>query len=88
MFSDNNIKAWDMDSLTRVGEYIGHSSEVLSLAIWKDRLFSGSETSTIRVWDLNVSKNFRRIFPNFSLVIRTITKFERTQRKSNLFVFC
>src|SRR5262249_17519155 len=48
------IKVWDLDSGKNILTLSGHNGPVTSLALSGDgeRLFSGSEDTTIKVWDL------------------------------------
>jgi len=51
---DREIKLWDIDTLTEVKTFRGHTDEVTSVSISEDnqRLISASKDGTVRIWDL------------------------------------
>jgi WD40 repeat protein len=60
------LKIYNLDG-NEIANLVGHTGEVWSIAIQGDRLISGSDDQTIRVWDLNKIKKSMR--PQLSLFI-------------------
>jgi WD40 repeat protein len=50
--SNGQLKIYNLDG-NEIANLVGHTGEVLSIAIQGDRLVSGSNDQTIRVWDLS-----------------------------------
>ena len=51
----------------RVAKLMGHTKDILSIAVDKDRLVSGSDDQTVRIWDLSKMKTFMK--PQLTLFI-------------------
>ena len=48
---DCTIKAWDIPTMSFIGDLIGHRNRVLALCLMGDRIFSGSSDLSVKVWD-------------------------------------
>lgn len=70
---NGNLKAYNNDGNT-VANFIGHTGEVLSIALEGDTLVSGSSDQTINIWDLSSLKKGvtnQSIYPKISLFVGT-----------------
>ena len=57
----HSCSVWDADTHAHVATLEGHTSSVHCLTIYKNKLFSGSWDSTIRVWNLDESNQAVRL---------------------------
>jgi len=67
--SSGQLKIYDTKG-NEVANLIGHTGEIWSIALDGDRLVSGSDDQTIKVWDLKpLSKGVKTIHPTLSLFV-------------------
>jgi len=50
---DGSIHAWDARAGKLLHVFTGHTAEVLDLTVFGNKIVSGSEDKTVRLWDLS-----------------------------------
>jgi len=63
---DGHLEIYNLKG-ERVANLVGHTKDILSIAIDKDRLVSGSEDQTVRIWNLSKIESFMK--PQLTLFI-------------------
>ena len=53
---ENNIKIWDIDTGILEKTLTGHSDEIWSVSIDRDKIISSSDDKTIKIWDLKTGE--------------------------------
>jgi WD40 repeat protein len=69
--SGGNIKIYSKSG-TQLASLVGHNGEVWSLAVDGDRLVSGNDDQTMKVWDLSLLRNLdssKVIYPMLSIFV-------------------
>lgn len=57
---DKSVKIWDLTkSIQSVGEFNGHSEDIMSLGCFENNLITGSCDHTAKLWDLRTGKLIR-----------------------------
>ncbi|HSE24192.1 MAG TPA: caspase family protein, partial [Pyrinomonadaceae bacterium] len=57
---DQRVEVWDLEK-KQARYFAGHSQEISSVVLGKDRLITGSRDKTIRIWDLNSGAAIRTL---------------------------
>ena len=50
---ENRLLLWDLDSNDRPKSFEGHEKAVISVAVSGNRLFSGSEDWSLKIWEID-----------------------------------